>query len=102
MYIKIYILFIDLITPMFHKMEIENISEINRIAESLRWKLIGYLEAGKSQYESTKYFDIHQSVPRIWKNFQEYGPKKVKIHSKQRNDKILNEKHSTSIMFIKD
>ena len=56
-------LFIDLITSV----EIENISEINRIAESLRWRLIGYLEAGKSQYESAKYFNIHQSnVSRIF------------------------------------
>ena len=55
-------------------MEIENISEINRIAESLRWRLIGYLEAGKSQYESAKYFNMHQgNVSKIWKKFQESG-----------------------------
>ena len=27
-------------------MELGNISEINRIAESLRWRLIGYFKAG--------------------------------------------------------
>ena len=65
------IIFIDLITCVLFKMEIENISEINRIAESLSWRLIGYLEAGKSQYELAKYFNIHQSsVSRIYrKNF---------------------------------
>ena len=57
-----------------YKMEIENISEIKRFAESLRWRLIGYFEAGKSQYESSKYFNIHQSsVSRIMKKFPESG-----------------------------
>ena len=74
-------------------MEIENISEINRIAESLRWRLIGYLEAGKSQYESAKYFNIHQSsVSRIWQflDLPRSGrPKKLKTPFKTRNDKIF-------------
>ena len=68
----IIIIFIDLITSVIYKMEIENISEINRIPESLGWRLIGYLEAGKSQYESAKYFNINQStVSRIWEKFKE-------------------------------
>ena len=54
-------------------MEIENISEINRIAESLRWKLIGYLEAENlilkkytmQDFLSTLYNDFHKNDLRF-------------------------------------
>ena len=52
MKIYMYIIFIDLITSVLYKMETENINEINRIGESLRWRLIRYPDDGKTQYES--------------------------------------------------
>ena len=39
---------------------------------SIRWRIIGFLEAEKSQYEASSYFQIPQStISRLWNKFKE-------------------------------
>jgi transposase len=45
-----------------------------RIPIEIRWRIVGYIEAGKSLHEAASYFNhSYSSIQNIWKKFQELG-----------------------------
>ena len=86
-------------------MEIEKLRP--RIPDSTRWRIIGYLEAGKSQHEASLYFGVTQGgISKIWKKYQLLGdvkskkrwgrPTKVNEEEKEKIIQELQEKFASS------
>ena len=51
-----------------------------------RWKIIGFLESGKSHNDAAKFYGYHQTaISKLWKKFKEHGD----VNSKKRPGRPL-------------
>lgn len=87
-------------------MDIENKDpNFPHINESIRWRIIGYLEANKTQIETSKYYNVSQSaISKIYSKFKKKGdisdlskcgrPKKISKENKKSMIEELIEKNN--------